>query len=118
MISDYVFVLFTILLAVVFVGAGLIVSRLVAPNRPNKWKNSSYECGEDTIGDTWIPFNVAYYLFALIFLIFEVESAFLYPWAMVFKEFGIVGLIEIGVFVSILIIGLIYAWRKGALEWH
>lgn len=114
---NYILILMSICLAVIFVAGGLIIIYLIAPRRPGKWKNSPYECGEQTIGETWIPFNVGYYLFALLFLVFEVEAAFLYPWALVFRQFGIMGLIEIGIFVFVLIVGLLYAWKKGVLEW-
>lgn len=95
----------------------LFFSRLLAPHRPNARKNAPYECGEKQIGPAWVNFNVGYYLFALLFLVFDVEAAFLYPWAVVVREAGVVGLIEVGIFVFILVLGLVYAWRKGALEW-
>lgn len=114
---DYFFVLSVIGLAAVFVLGGLGVSFLVAPHRPGARKNDPYECGEKTIGPAWIQFNVGYYLFALLFLVFDVEAVFLYPWALVIKECGIAGLIEVSIFIGALITGLVYAWRKGALEW-
>jgi len=114
---DYFFILLFTGLAVVFVGGGLLFSRLVAPHRPNKLKGMPYECGEQPIGKAWIQFNVGYYLFALLFLIFDVEVAFLYPWAVVLKIVGITGLVEIGIFLLVLLLGLVYAWRKGVLEW-
>ena len=114
---DYLFILPFIALAGVFVFGALIFSRLVAPHRPGKIKNSTYECGEVTIGSARIQFNVGYYLFALLFLVFDVEAAFLLPWAVVFRQVGLAGLVEAGVFVFLLIVGLMYAWRKGALEW-
>lgn len=114
---DFIFVLAFVLLTVAFVFGALAFSRLLAPHHPGKVKNQPYECGEETIGSSRIQFNVGYYLFALLFLLFDVEAAFLYPWAVVFREIGLMGLIEVGLFVLILIIGLAYAWRKGALEW-
>ena len=114
---DYFFILLFIGLAVVFVCGGLLFSYLIAPHRPNKLKNSPYECGETPVGQALVPFNVGYYLFALLFLIFDVEAAFLYPWAVVLKIVGVAGLVEIGIFLLVLILGLAYAWRKGALEW-
>ncbi len=114
---NYVFVFLFILLAVLFVAGGLIFSRLVAPHRKNELKNSTYECGELPLGSAWIQFNVGYYLFGLLFLIFDLETAFLYPWAVIFRKVGIIGLIEAGIFILILVVGLIYAWRKGVLEW-
>jgi NADH-quinone oxidoreductase subunit A len=114
---DYFFILLFIGLAVFFLAAGLGFSFLVAPHRPNRVKNSTYECGELPIGRSWVQFNVGYYLFALLFLVFDVEAAFLYPWAVVLRSVGVVGLIEAGLFILVLILGLVYAWRKGALEW-
>lgn len=114
---DYFFVMLFIGLSAVFVLGGLGFSYLVAPHHPNKVKNSPYECGEKPLGNAWIQFNVGYYLFALLFLVFDVESAFLYPWAVVLREVGVTGLIEIGIFILVLVLGLIYAWKKGALEW-
>lgn len=114
---DFFVVLLFAFLAVALVGSGLIASRLLAPRNPTKLKNSTYECGEKSIGPSWIQFNVGFYLFALLFLIFDVEAAFLFPWAVVLREVGAVGLIEVGVFVAVLIVGLVYAWKKGALEW-
>ncbi|MBI2604745.1 MAG: NADH-quinone oxidoreductase subunit A [Deltaproteobacteria bacterium] len=114
---DYIFVLLSIVLAVLFVGGGLLVSRLVAPHHPGALKNAPYECGEKVFGSAHVQFNVGYYLFGLLFLVFDVEAAFLYPWAVVFREVGIAGLIEAGIFILVLVVGLVYAWRKGALEW-
>ena len=114
---DYVFIFSFFVLAALFVGGGLFVSRLVAPHRPGRIKNEPYECGVKNFGPAWVQFNVGYYLFALLFLIFDVESAFLFPWAVSFREIGLVGLIEIGIFMLILIFGLLYAWKKGVLEW-
>jgi NADH:ubiquinone oxidoreductase subunit 3 (subunit A) len=114
---DYFFILLFVGLAAVFVLGGLGFSYLVAPHRPNKIKTMPYECGEQTLGQSWIQFNVGYYLFALLFLIFDVEAAFLYPWALVLRTVGIAGFVEAGIFLLILVLGLAYAWKKGALEW-
>ena len=114
---DYFFIMLFIGLAAVFVLGGLGFSYLVAPHRPTKLKNSPYECGEKPIGHARIQFNVGYYLFALIFLIFDVELVFLYPWAVVVKKVGWVALVEIIIFFFILFMGLLYAHKKGALEW-
>jgi NADH-quinone oxidoreductase subunit A len=114
---EYFFVLLFLGLAAVFVAGGLIFSRLVAPHHPGPIKNTPYECGEQPIGRVWIQFNVGYYLFGLLFLVFDVEAAFLYPWAVVIREVGVIGFIEVGVFLVVLIAGLAYAWKKGALEW-
>ena len=113
----YFFIFLFTGLAVLMVGGGLLFSFLIAPHRPGSLKNSPYECGEPTIGPSWVQFNVGYYLFGLLFLVFDVEAAFLYPWAVVFREVGGAALIEMGIFLVVLIVGLVYAWRKGALEW-
>lgn len=114
---DYVIVLLLAGFAILFVLGGLLLSHLLAPKQAVGAKHEPYECGEATIGPSWIHFNVGYYLFALIFLVFDVEAAFLFPWAVVFREVGIIGLVEAGIFVLVLIVGLIYAWRRGVLEW-
>jgi NADH-quinone oxidoreductase subunit A len=114
---DYVIVLTVALIGVLMFFGSLFVSSLLAPHRPSAVKNSPYECGEKPIGNAWVQFNVGYYLFALLFLVFEVESVFLFPWALVLREVGMPGLFEAGFFIFVLILGLAYAWRKGALEW-
>lgn len=114
---DYFFILLLVALAVIFVAGGLIFSRLVAPHNPSLLKNMPYECGELPIGHAWIQFNVGYYLFGLIFLVFDVEAAFLYPWAVAYRQLGVAGFVEAIIFLLVLIVGLAYAWKKGALEW-
>lgn len=114
---DFAYVLVFMAFAVVMVLGGLGLSRLVAPHAPGGAKNDTYECGEKTIGTSWIQFNVGFYLFGLMFLVFDVEAAFLYPWAVVLREFGVTGLWEAGLFGIVLMVGLLYAWKKGALEW-
>ena len=99
------------------VGANFL-SRLISPKSDNPSKREPYECGMETIGPTWVQFKVGYYLFAFLFLLFDVEIAFLVPWAVVFKETGLVALIEILIFFFILGLGLLYAWKKGALKWE
>ncbi len=114
---DYVFLAVFVGVGAVFVPAVIWMSSLVGPKRPSAVKQSTYECGETTIGSAWIQFNVGYYLFALLFLVFDVEMIFLFPWATVFRQMGVVALVEGGIFVAILAFGLLYAWKKGALEW-
>ena len=114
---DYFLVLLFIVLSAAFVLGGLGASRLFAPRKAGGIKDTPYECGEQPIGQVWIQFNVGYYLFGLLFLIFDVEAAFLYPWAVAFRTLGLTGLVEAGIFLAVLIVGLVYAWRKGALEW-
>lgn len=103
--------------AIAFSGIALMISKLVLKATKNKQKGEPYECGIPTQGPNWIQFNVGYYLFALVFLIFDVELVFLYPWAVVVKNVGWIALVEIVIFFSILFLGLLYAHKKGALEW-
>jgi len=102
---------------VAFAGGGILLSKVIARTSKNKNKGLPYECGVPTEGNTWIQFNVGYYLFALIFLIFDVELVFMYPWAVAAKATGMFALIEIIIFMFILFLGLLYAWKKGALKW-
>lgn len=114
---DYFFILMFTGVAALMVGGALLLARIVAPRSWTRAKGMPYECGELTIGPAWIQFNVGYYLFALLFLVFDVEAAFLFPWALVFRELGLVALVEASIFIAILLLGLAYAWRKGVLEW-
>lgn len=91
--------------------------RLLAPRHPGELKSRTYECGEEPIGEPWIKFRVAYYIFALAFVIFDVEAVFLYPWAVIIRKLGIYGLVQMAIFIGILLLGLAYAWRKGVLKW-
>lgn len=107
-----------LLAAVFFSGMAILVSKLVTKATKNKQKGEAYECGIPTRGPSWIQFNVGYYLFALIFLIFDVELIFLYPWAVVVKDIGWIALVEIVIFFFILFVGFLYAHRMGALKWQ
>ena len=100
-----------------FVATTLVLARLLSPGRPSGTKNQIYETGETTVTDPWRPFPVRYYVFALLFLIFDVEAAFLYPWAVIYRDLGLYGFVEMVIFVLILTVGLVYAWKKGALKW-
>ena len=102
---------------VAFAAGGMALSWGIAKSTKNKVKGEPYECCIPTEGTSWIQFNVGYYLFALIFLIFDVELVFMYPWAVAVKKIGMPGLIEIVIFMFILFMGLLYAWKKGALKW-
>ncbi len=103
--------------AIAFSGIALLISRVVLKASTNPRKGEAYECGIPAQGSNWIQFNVGYYLFALIFLIFDVELVFLFPWAVVVKKIGWPALIEIIIFFFILFMGFLYAHRKGALKW-
>ena len=105
-----------ILTAIALVGIALGVARIVSPRSYNRQKGEAYECGIPTRGRSWMQFKAGYYLFAILFLMFDVEAVFLFPWAVTVQDAGIDGLINILFFMVILILGLAYAWRKGALE--
>ena len=115
--ADYSAVLIFIL-----VGSGIVLftfffSSLIRPHNPYKVKNETYECGIPVSGDSWTQFNNRFYIFGLIFVIFDVEAVFLFPWAVAFKSLGMFALIEMVIFIFILLVGLVYAWKKGALKW-
>lgn len=114
---DFVLVFLAVLLSALMVAGALTASRILAPHNPGAVKNSPYECGEKTIGPSRMRFHVGYSLFALLFLVFDVEAAFLYPWAVALRKAGPVAFFEALVFVAVLTLALAYAWKKGALEW-
>ena len=106
-----------ILTAIALVAVALGIANAISPRSFNPQKGEAYECGIPTRGKSWMQFKVGYYLFAILFLMFDVETVFLYPWAVVVKNFGTMALFSIGFFMLVLVFGLAYAWRKGALEW-
>jgi NADH-quinone oxidoreductase subunit A len=103
---------------VAFIGIALALSRLLRPSAPTPAKLETYECGPAPIGEAWQQFNMHYYLYALLFVVFDVEAAFLYPWALAFRSVGAYAVAEMIVFVGLLGVGLVYAWGRGALEWE
>ncbi|WP_162054107.1 NADH-quinone oxidoreductase subunit A [Pontibacter pamirensis] len=125
--SDFGTILLFLIGGAIFVMIGLLTSKLIRPNRPNTEKLSTYESGEEPIGNAWIQFNPRFYVVALIFIIFDVELAFLFPWATVFGRrelieatdgvWGWFALVEMFIFIGILVLGLAYAWAKGHLDW-
>lgn len=115
--NDWLYIGIFLLLAPIFPGLALIIPRIIAPRKPNTLKNETYECGIETHGSTYIQFKVQYYIFALVFLIFDVELVFLYPWAVAFDLLPLFAVVEGILFILILVAGLAYAWRKGVLEW-
>ena len=105
-------------LAALLIILPMILTRLgIMPKKPSAVKTDTYECGLETTGKTWVQFNFRYYFYALIFVIFDVETIFLYPWAVAYNKLGLFALIEMLVFIAILVVGFVYAWRKGVLEW-
>ena len=122
MLFDFANVVVFTILGLGFVGVNLLIGKLLRPSNPQERKLSTYECGEPATGSAWVNFNIRFYLVALIFIIFEVEIAFIFPVATVFRQRmesgqGLFAFVEILVFVGILFLGLIYAWAKGDLEW-
>jgi NADH-quinone oxidoreductase subunit A len=116
-INNYVIVAIFVGLGLFLPIAALTVGRILRPNKPTEAKLTTYESGNIPIGDSQVRFNVRYYIFALMFVIFDVETVFLYPWAVAHKSLGLFALVEMLVFVLLLVVGLIYAWRKKVLRW-
>lgn len=117
MLTEFGKILIFFIIGAVFVGAGMFASWILRPHRPYPGKVAPYECGEDPIGDAWVRFNVRFYVIALIFLIFDVEVVFLFPWALVYRNLGLFGFLEMAVFLGILFVGYAYVWVKGDLDW-
>jgi len=116
-LSQYLFVAVFFVVAVVFALAPLALVRLLAPRKPSPTKHATYECGLASRGDSWIQFRAGYYLYALVYVIFAVETVFLYPWAVAFGGLSFGAFVAMMVFVLLLVEGLVYAWAKGALDW-
>jgi NADH-quinone oxidoreductase subunit A len=117
MLTEFGRVLLFILAGVAFVAIGMLFAWLLRPSRPYPSKNATYECGETPVGDTRIRFNIRFYVIALIFVIFDVEVVFLFPWALVYGALGWFAFVEMLVFLVILLAGYAYVWRKGDLDW-
>ena len=115
--SQYAFLGIFLLVALALPVIGLILAWFLRPKKPNPIKNATYECGMETIGDTWVQFKAQYYIYALIFVVFDVEAVFIFPWAVAYNKLGLYALVEMVLFILILLGGLLYAWRKDALEW-
>jgi NADH-quinone oxidoreductase subunit A len=118
MLSNYLPIL-------IFIGVGILlgivpmaIGGFLAPHHPDKAKLSQYECGFDAFEDARLPFDVPYYLVAILFIIFDLETAFLFPWAVVLRKIGYIGLVAMLIFLGVLVVGFIYEWKKGALEWE
>ena len=118
MYQDFLPVAIFIVLAIILLVAPLIIQSLISP-KFNKGgdKLEIYECGELPEGSAWVQFNIRFYIIALVFIIFDVEVVFLFPWAVVFKDIGLLAFVEVMIFLSILIVGFIYVWMKGDLDW-
>ena len=115
--SEWVYIGLFLVIGIIVPIVPLVFSRLVAPRKPNPIKQSTYECGIETVGDSWVHFQAQYYIFALVFLVFDVETVFLFPWALSLKQLPLFVVLEGVLFIAILVAGLVFAWRKGMLEW-
>jgi NADH-quinone oxidoreductase subunit A len=115
--TEFLGILLFLIVPFVFISVTLFVSGLVRPSKYSAAKASPYECGENPIGSSWVQFNIRFYVFALAFLIFDVEAVFLFPWAVVFNELGLFAFVEGLIFIAILVLGLAYLWANGDLEW-
>ncbi len=110
-------ILALLVIASVFAGGTVLMSHFLGPRRPGKVKNASYECGIDPVGDARLRFSVKFYIIAMLFILFDIEAIFLYPWAVMFNQLKLFGLMEMFAFLGFLVLGYIYLWRRGALEW-
>lgn len=117
MYNDFAPIPIFIILSVVFIAFALFLQHLIAPAKRSALKDSPYECGEEVEGSAWVQFNIRFYVIALIFIVFEVEVVLLFPWAVVFKELGLIAFVEMVVFLGILTVGLVAVWRRGDLDW-
>ena len=115
--NEWIFVGIFLAIGAVFPGVPVLLNKLLGPKKPNAIKNATYECGVETVGDAWVQFKVQYYIFALVFLVFDIETVFLFPWAVAYNKLPLFAVVEGVIFIAILGVALIYAWRKGALEW-
>ena len=116
--SDYMAVGLFLLVALAFPFSALIPARLLQPRQITPEKRIPYECGVDTVGRNHVEFNIGYFMYAIVFLLFDIETIFLYPWAVRYKALGLFALGEMLVFVGLLVLGLWFAWKKGALTWR
>lgn len=117
-INSYVIVAVFLILGIAFPIFVLWLGKQLRPSKPSAAKETTYESGNDPVGDSQIRFNVRYYLYALMFVVFDVETVFLYPWAVAYNQLGLFALVEMVIFVGLLLIGLIYAWKKKVLQWN
>ncbi len=118
MLGNYLPILIFMCITLIMGSVFIILGKLLGPSRPDAEKNSPYECGFEAFEDSRMKFDVRYYLVAILFIIFDLEIAFMFPWAVVLDEIGTFGLVAMAVFLAVLVIGFIFEWKKGALEWE
>jgi NADH-quinone oxidoreductase subunit A len=116
-INNYIFVGLLLIVAVVFALVPIVVEWLIAPRKRTLSKGDAYECGVKTYGETWVRFRIQYYIYAIMFVVFDIEVVFLFPWAVSYAGLGAYALVEMIIFLLILLVGLVYAWAKGVLRW-
>ncbi len=116
--NDLLYIGIFMLVSLFLPGIAITIAGFLGPKKPSPIKNSTYECGIETVGETWVRFKAQYYVYALIYLVFDVETIFLYPWAVAYNLVTIWAVLEVVLFIAILVSGLAYAWRKGVLEWQ
>ena len=117
MLQPWIFIALLLPLGIILPGVAIVANQLLGPHKPNPAKTSTYECGIETVGETWVQLKGQYYIFGLIFLIFDIEAVFLFPWAVAYDKLQLYMVLEGVLFILILAAGLVYAWQKGALEW-
>lgn len=116
--TEYFPVLISMIIGGVIVGAMTNLNRLLGPSSTSAIKGEAFECGNEPTGSGWGRFSIKFYMVAILFIIFDVEVVFMYPWAVIYRELGLFGFVEMMTFMAILLVGYMYAWRKGALEWR
>ena len=114
---NYIFVGLLLLVAIVFALAPVVIEGAIAPRKRTLAKGDAYECGVKTYGETWVRFRIQYYIYAIMFVVFDIETVFLFPWAVSYAGLGAFALVEMIIFLLILLVGLVYAWAKGVLRW-
>ena len=117
MLNNYFPILLFIIVSIIIGALPIIISRIINRGENNKAKNSAYECGFENFSDARVKFDIRFYLVAILFIIFDLEIAFLFPWAVALESLGLSGLIAMSIFLIVLVIGFIYEWKKGALNW-
>jgi NADH:ubiquinone oxidoreductase subunit 3 (subunit A) len=116
-VSQWTFIALLFMISLALPAVPIVAGRILGPRKPDPIKNDTYECGVETVGETWVQFKVQYYIFALVFLVFDVEVVFLYPWAVAYNQLPLFGVVMGIIFILLLAEALIYAWQKGVLEW-
>lgn len=118
MLAEYGIIGILFLGGIFFATAAMVMSRIFQPRKQYPLKQETYECGLETEGSAWVRFKVSYFLYALVFLVFDVETLFLYPWAVQFNQLGLFAIVEMCIFFVILIVGFVFAWKEGAFKWY